>query len=43
MAALLRENQTLAYQEYASALIFPRALPSRFLNGLRKPAYSTSS
>jgi hypothetical protein len=43
MAALLQENQILAYEEYASALIFSRALPSRFLNGLVKGACAAAA
>jgi len=36
MAALLQKHQTLTYVEYASALMFLRALPSWFLTGLLK-------
>ena len=34
MAALLQKNQILAYEEYAAALLFSCAVPSRRLRGL---------
>lgn len=34
MAALLRNQQTLAYEEYASAVLISCALPSKALSGL---------
>jgi len=38
LAALLQKTHILAYDQYASAVRFFRALPPRFLNGLRNRA-----